>query len=78
MTCKICGAPTEGRDHCGEPCRLKLECLRIAWDRAARMVGVNGYYDRRTREHLRNHNSRGAKVMYKEWEAAKARLGERP
>ncbi|MBF0324717.1 hypothetical protein [Magnetospirillum moscoviense] len=78
MTCKICGAPTEGHDHCGEPCRLKLECLRIAWDRAARMVGVNGYYDRRYREHMRDHNSRGAKVMHKEWEAAKARLGERP
>jgi hypothetical protein len=78
MVCKICSAPTDGVDHCGESCRLKLECLRIAWDRAARMVGVNGYYDRRYREHLRSHNSRGAKVMHKEWEAAKARLGERP
>jgi len=53
MTCKICGAETDGSDHCGEPCRIKLECQRIAWDRAARMVGVNGYYDKRYREHLR-------------------------
>ncbi len=78
MTCKICGAETAGRDHCGQPCRIKLECQRIAWDRAARMVGVNGYYDKRYREHLRNHNTRGAKTMLKEWNAARTKLGERP
>lgn len=78
MTCKICGAPATDADCCGEPCRLKLECQRIAWDRAARMVGVNGYYDKRYREHVRNHNTRGAKAMLKEWNAARARLGERP
>jgi hypothetical protein len=42
------------------------------------MVGVNGYYDCRYREHMRHHNTRGAKTMHKEWEAARARLGERP
>lgn len=78
MTCKICSAPTSDAEYCSEPCRLKLECQRIAWDRAARMVGVNGYYDKRYREHLRNHNTRGAKTMLKEWNAARARLGERP
>lgn len=78
MVCKICGAPATEADYCGEPCRLKLECRRIAWDRAAKAVGVNGYYDRRYQEHLRNHNTRGAKAMRKEWETARARLGERP
>lgn len=78
MTCKICGAATSDRDCCGEHCRLKLECRRIAWDRAAGMIGVNGYYDRRHREHLRNHNTRGAKAMLKEWETARAKLGDRP
>ncbi|HSV29164.1 MAG TPA: hypothetical protein VLL76_06385 [Candidatus Omnitrophota bacterium] len=79
MTCKICGAETaDGTDHCGEPCRLKLECLRIAWDREARKVGVNGYYDRRYQEHVRTNNTRGAKVIRNEWLDAKARLGERP
>lgn len=78
MTCKICGAPAPDADTCGEPCRLELACQRIAWDRSARMVGVNGYYDQRYREHLRNHNTRGAKTMLKEWNAARARLGERP
>lgn len=78
MTCRICGTPTTEAEVCGEHCRLKLDCLRIAWDRAAKMVGVNGYYDQRYREHLRNHNTRGAKVMLKEWEAARAKLGERP
>ncbi|CAA7627450.1 conserved hypothetical protein [Candidatus Terasakiella magnetica] len=42
------------------------------------MVGVNGYYDRRYREHLRDHNTRGAKTMLKEREAVRARLGNRP
>jgi hypothetical protein len=78
MTCKICGAPAAGAETCSESCRVKLECRRIAWDRAARMVAVNGYYDRRYREHVRNHNTRGAKTMLKEWEAARARLGDRP
>lgn len=78
MTCKICGSPAIGHDYCSETCRLKIECLRIAWDRAAKMVGCNGYYHRRYHEHLRNHNTRGAKMMHKEWEAARARLGERP
>ncbi|KAF0225430.1 MAG: hypothetical protein FD176_481 [Rhodospirillaceae bacterium] len=78
MACKICGGATDEADYCSEHCRLKLECQRIAWDRAARMVGVNGYYDRRYREHLRAHNTRGAKVMRKEWDAALAKLGERP
>ncbi|MGE5477608.1 MAG: hypothetical protein ACM3Q1_13195 [Bacteroidales bacterium] len=78
MTCKICGAPAPDAECCSEACRLKLECQRIAWDRAARMVGVNGYYDKRYREHVRNHNTRGAKTMLKEWNAARARLGERP
>ena len=78
MTCKICGAPAADAECCGDACRRQLQCRRIAWDRAARMVGVNGYYDRRTREHLRNHNTRGAKAMHKEWQAARARLGERP
>lgn len=78
MACKICGAVTDETDYCSEHCRLKLECQRIAWDRAARMVGVNGYYDRRYREHMRTHNTRGAKVMRKEWDAALAKLGERP
>ena len=76
--CKICGAAASGADYCSEPCRLKLECLRIAWDRAAKMVGVNGYYDNRYRHHIRNHNMRGAKTMYKEWEVARSQLGERP
>lgn len=78
MTCKICGAPAADAECCGEACRVKLECHRIAWDREARKVGVNGYYDRRYQEHLRNHDTRGAKTMLKEWHAAKARLGERP
>lgn len=78
MTCKICGGSATDADYCSEHCRLTLECRRIAWDRAARMVGVNGYYDKRYREHLRNHNTRGAKTMLKEWNAARARLGERP
>jgi len=78
MTCKICGAPAPDAEYCSTACRLKLECLRIAWDRAAKKVGVNGYYDQRCREHLRNHNTRGAKTMHKEWEAARAALGERP
>lgn len=77
--CKICGAAIAGdAETCGERCRVKLECRRVAWDRAARMVAVNGYYDRRYREHLRNHNTRGAKVMRREWDAAIAKLGERP
>ena len=80
MTCKICEAPLSSPDldFCSETCRLKMECKRIAWDRAAKMVGVNGYYDRRHQEHLRNRNKRGAEVMRKEWAAARARLGERP
>lgn len=78
MTCTICGAATDGADHCGESCRLKLECRRIAWDNAAKKVGVNGYYERRYQEHLRNHDTRGAKTMHTEWLAAQARLGERP
>ncbi|MBI2240198.1 MAG: hypothetical protein HYU59_05275 [Magnetospirillum gryphiswaldense] len=79
MTCKTCGGQTaDGAETCGDHCRAKLECRRIAWDRAARMVAVNGYYDRRYREHLRNHNTRGAKVMRREWDAAIAKLGERP
>lgn len=78
MTCKICSTPTDGTDFCSEACRLKMECRRIAWDRDAKKVGVNGYYDTRYREHVRNNNTRGAKVMHKEWLAAKARLGERP
>lgn len=78
MTCKICGATTADSECCSEHCRLKLECQRIAWDRAAHMVGVNGYYDNRYREHVRNHNTRGAKTMLKEWNAARAKLGERP
>lgn len=77
MTCTICGGATEA-ETCSEPCRLKLQCRRIAWDREAARVAVNGYYDRRYREHLRNHNTRGAKVMLREWNAAKAKLGERP
>ncbi len=78
MICKTCGAPTPESDTCSEACRLKLDCRRIVWDRAAKMVGVNGYYDCRCREHLRNHNTRGAKTMQKEWDAARARLGQRP
>lgn len=78
MTCKICGAPVSDAECCSEHCRLKLECKRIAWDRAAKMVAPNGYYDRRYREHVRNHNTRGAKTMLREWEAARANLGERP
>ncbi len=78
MICKICGTPISEGESCSETCRLKIECQRIAWDRAAKMVGVNGYYDHRYREHLRNHNPRGAKTMLKEWNAARARLGERP
>ena len=78
MTCKICGAPNFEAELCSQSCRVKLECLRIAWDRAAKMVGVNGYYDRRTREHQRNHNTRGAKTMFKEWQAARDALGDRP
>jgi hypothetical protein len=80
MTCKICGADVAGTDSdfCGETCRLKMECRRIAWDRDARKVGVNGYYDRRYQEHLRNRNKRGAEVIRKEWMGAKAKLGERP
>lgn len=78
MTCKICGAPAGDAECCGEHCRLKLECKRIAWDRAAKMVAPNGYYDRRYREHVRNHNTRGAKTMLREWEAARAKLGEKP
>lgn len=79
MTCKICDSEAAAEaETCSEACRLKLECRRIAWDRAAKAVGVNGYYDRRYREHLRNHNTRGAKVIYKEWETARAKLGERP
>jgi uncharacterized short protein YbdD (DUF466 family) len=80
LTCKICGNPvTEPESEtCGEPCRLKLQCQRIAWDRAAKMVGVNGYYDRRYQEHMRDNNKRGAKMIHKEWEANRARLGERP
>ena len=78
MTCKICGASAGDAECCGEHCRLKLECKRIAWDRAAKMVAPNGYYDRRYREHVRNHNTRGAKTMLREWEAARAQLGERP
>lgn len=78
MICKICGAPANDADFCCETCKLKLECLRVAWDRTARMVGVNGYYDKRYREHVRNHNTRGAKAMLKEWNAVRAKLGERP
>jgi len=79
MTCKTCGEQTaDGAETCGDHCRAKLECRRIAWDRAARMVAVNGYYDRRYREHLRNNNKRGANVMRREWDAAIAKLGERP
>lgn len=78
MTCKICGAAAAGSETYGEACRLKLECQRIAWDREARKVGVNGYYERRYQEHMRTHNTRGAKVIHKEWQAARARLGERP
>lgn len=79
VTCKSCGAELEQpTETCSEACRLKLECLRIAWDRAAKMVGINGYYHRRYQEHDRNHNTRGAKTMLKEWNTAKARLGERP
>lgn len=78
MTCKICGAAVSDTEYCSDPCRIKLECQRIAWDRAAKMVGVNGYYERRYQEHLRNKNTRGAKTMLKEWEAAQAKLGDRP
>lgn len=78
MACKVCGTPSGEAEYCSEPCRLKLECRRIAWDRAARMVGVNGYYDNRYRQHLRDHNTRGAKTMLREWDAARAKLGERP
>jgi hypothetical protein len=82
MTCKTCGvmrpAETPEAECCSEACRLKLECQRIAWDRSARMVGVNGYYDRRYREHLRNNNTRGAKTMLREWNAARDALGDRP
>ncbi len=81
MTCKICGAEISGEaggETCGTACRLELQCRRIAWDRDAQKVAVNGYYDRRYREHLRNNNKRGANVMLREWNAAKAKLGERP
>lgn len=78
MTCKVCGTAVTAVEVCSEACRLKLQCRRIAWDRAAAMVGVNGYYDRRYREHLRDHNTRGAKTMLREWKAAQAKLGERP
>lgn len=78
MVCKVCGSPVTDTECCGEACRLKLECQRIAWDRAAGRVAVNGYYDRRYREHVRTNNTRGAKTMLKEWNAAKAALGERP
>lgn len=78
MTCKICGTPVPDAECCSEPCRLKLECARIVWDRDARKIGVNGYYDKRYREHLRNSNTRGAKVILKEWNAARDTLGERP
>ena len=78
MACKVCGVPTTEAEYCSESCRLKLQCQRIAWDRAAKMVGINGYYDRRYREHLRDHNTRGAKAMLKEWETAREKLGDRP
>lgn len=78
MTCKICGTPVTDAECCSKACSVKLDCARIAWDRDARKIGVNGYYDQRYREHVRNNNSRGAKVMLKEWNAAKAALGERP
>jgi len=78
LSCKICGAAADQSECCGDGCRRQLECRRIAWDRAAKMVATNGYYDRRYREHLRNHNTRGANTMRKEWEAALAGLGERP
>jgi hypothetical protein len=80
VICKICGTPIadESLGYCSEPCRLKLECRRIAWDRDAKKIAVNGYYDRRYQEHLRNNNRRGAEVMRKEWLATKAKLGERP
>lgn len=84
MTCKICAAAIapaetgEPPECCGAACQRELTCRRIAWDRAAKMVAVNGYYHRRHAEHLRNNNRRGATVMMKEWIAAKAGLGERP
>jgi len=76
--CKICRAPTSEAEACGDACLRQLGCLRLAWDRAAKMVAPNGYYDRRYRQHLRDHNTRGANAMLKEWQTARERLGERP
>ncbi|GAB3128661.1 hypothetical protein [Novispirillum itersonii] len=78
MTCKICGTPVTDAECCSEACRLKLDCARIVWDRDARKIGVNGYYDKRYREHLCTGNARGAKMILKEWNAVRDTLGERP
>lgn len=77
MTCKICDATTE-HETCSEACRIKLECARIAWDRLAKKVGVNGYYEQRYSELLRQKNKHGANVMLKEWKEVKAGMEERP
>lgn len=80
MTCKTCGSaacPSDA-ETCSARCRLALEKRRISWDRDARNAGRNGYYDRRYQELVRRHDKHGAKVILAEWEAAKARLGERP
>jgi endogenous inhibitor of DNA gyrase (YacG/DUF329 family) len=80
VTCKTCGAAVETpeAETCSNRCRLDLEKRRIAWDREARNVGRNGYYDRRYQELVRRNEKHGAKVILAEWEAAKGRLGERP
>lgn len=79
VTCKTCGGETPPEDEtCSNRCRLELEKRRIAWDRDAKNVGRNGYYDRRYQELVRRNEKHGAKVILAEWEAAKERLGERP
>jgi hypothetical protein len=78
MTCKTCGGPAPDGETCSTRCRLELEKRRIAWDRDAKNVGKNGYYDRRYQELVRRHEKKGAQVILDEWKAAQARLGERP
>ncbi len=79
-TCKSCGGAVAdpAAETCSPRCRVELDKRRIAWDRDARNVGRNGYYDRRYQELVRKHDKHGAKVILAEWEAAKERLGDRP
>lgn len=76
LICESCGQPFEGRPnrlHCSVNCRRSLEFGRRLWDRRAVIVR---YYERNANNEFLNKRQR--EHWRQQFEAAQAKLGQRP